>query len=170
MDATPWVTNMRRYAGVHEMKGPQTHPVIVHLLDLADGVRDGKPLHGIVDDETPYCATAECGNLEEIGIHSPRTAWALDFAGWGQKLAGPAYGAIGVRKRNGGGHVTNIVGRTANGLIVGFGANQDDQFKESAFDLAHFVGWRWPPGFAVPTAVGFNTLPVISALNAGKVT
>lgn len=169
-DQTPWLTNFRKYSRVHEMAGKATHPEILKLLDWADGKFDGKRLQGISDDETPYCASALCGALEEAHIVSPRTAWALNFANYGAKLAGPAYGAIGVRQRNGGGHVGIVVGRTANGSIVLYGANQGDEFKESAFDLEHFVAYRWVPGFPLPAKTGVSTLPILTALNETKVT
>lgn len=89
-----WLTRARWYNGVVETKGPQHNPKIMHLLDVADGKDDGKTLQVIRDDETPWCATFVSGVLEEVGVRSMRSAWARSYLKFGEKLSGPAVGAI----------------------------------------------------------------------------
>jgi uncharacterized protein (TIGR02594 family) len=156
-----WLTNFKRYDGVKEIKGAKHAPAILHLLDLADGRADKKNLQGIIDDETPYCSSALCGAMEEIAIRSPRSAWARSWLNWGVKLSGPAVGAIVIFERGKNfGHVAIVTGRTVDGLLVCFGANQNDMFRHSAFDLSRVLGYRWPLDIKLPVDVGFYKLPV----------
>jgi hypothetical protein len=45
-------------------------------------VQDGKPLQGIRDDETPWCATFVSAVLELESIPSTRSAWARSYLNW----------------------------------------------------------------------------------------
>ena len=163
-----WMRNFVRFNGVKEIKGKVHAKEILHLLDWADGTYgDGKTLQGIRDDETPYCSTALCGNMEMLGIVSPRSAMARSWQNWGQMLGGPAYGAVVVfwrGDRNGiSGHVGLVAGRSNAGKLVVYGANQNDMFTYSEFGMDKVLGYRWPPGHAKPTKIGFPKLPITSA-------
>jgi uncharacterized protein (TIGR02594 family) len=162
MSSTPWLDHFLTYNGVKEIKGPHHNPKIIELIDRADGKDDGKQLQGIKDDETPYCASALCGSLEESGIQSPRSAWARSFLKWGVKLSGPAVGAIVVFERGPtSGHVGMVRGRDRNGNLVVFGANQGDMFKDAPFPTSRVLGYRWPKGVPLPNSVG--VLPTVVA-------
>ncbi|MBN9314262.1 MAG: TIGR02594 family protein [Devosia sp.] len=169
IEATPiWLRNFEKFNGVKEIKGKIHAKEILELLDWADGNhQDSKTLQGIRDDETAYCSSALCGNFEMLGIQSTRNAMARSWQNWGDMLGGPAVGAIVVfwrGDRNGTqGHVGIVVGRNSAGQLIVFGANQDDQFKYSAFGVDRVLGYRWPAGQPKPTKVGFPKLPITSA-------
>jgi uncharacterized protein (TIGR02594 family) len=164
-----WLVNYLTYNGTREIHGPQHNPVIMELIDWADGADDGKNLQGIRDDETPYCASALCGNFEECHIRSPRSAMARSFNNWGTKLAGPAVGAVVVfwrgSPRGSSGHVGLVVGRDKRGNLIVFGANQGDMFKHSPFDTARVLSYRWPANqpLPAPDKIGFQRLPIMAS-------
>ncbi len=162
-----WVDEAAKDIGVHETKGPKHEPRILEMIDWADGVQDGHYLQGIHDDETPWCASWLCGQFEKVGIKSPRSAWAQSFASWGQKLSGPADGCVVVFKWSAtSGHVGLCVGRDKAGNLLILGGNQSDQVKVSAFGTGQVLAYRWPPGEALPPAVGAKWLPVSTVSGA----
>ncbi|WP_262048666.1 TIGR02594 family protein [Bradyrhizobium sp. Bra78] len=122
-------------------------------------------------DATPWCAGWVSFCLSRAGEKpSSQPLWALSYADAKHqpvlRLAGPAVGAIAVKTRNGGGHVTFVAGRTK-GLALGCcGGNQNDEVNVSPYRPDVFVGFYWPKGAALPAQVGINTLPVVGT--AGK--
>lgn len=162
-----WLAEARAYLGVAEIKGPHHNPKIIELLDRADGADDGKPLQGIRDDETPWCASFVSGVLEEAGIPSARSAWARSYLKWGVALAAPTPGAIVVFERGPtSGHVGFVAGRDAKGNLVVLGGNQGDKVKLSPFVAAappqgRVLGYRWPGGHPLPAKAGLPSLPLI---------
>jgi uncharacterized protein (TIGR02594 family) len=162
MSTVPWLDAARRYIGVKEQSGPHHNPKILQFVDQADGSLDGKPLQGIRDDETPWCASFVCAVLEESGIKSTRSAWARSFRNWGAQLHGPAVGAIVVFERGPtSGHVGFVEGKSGANLIV-LGGNQGDMVRLSPFSTGRVLSYRWPLGHPIPQT-GFATLPAVSA-------
>lgn len=158
----PWIVEAYKDLGIHEIKGPKVEPHILEALDWADGVKDGKYLQGIHDDETPWCSSWACGKLEMGGVKSWRGAWAQAAAQWGQKLAGPAVGCIVVFKWSpSAGHVGFVVGKSADGRLMVLGGNQSDAVTISAFGTGQVLAYRWPAGVELPKEVGIKTLPVV---------
>lgn len=158
-----WLMLARRYDGVAEIKGPHHHTAILDLLDVGDGKDDGKNLQGIKDDETPWCASFVSGVLELDGKQSARSAWARSYLKWGVKVP-PAVGAIAVLERGPqSGHVAFVVGRDAANRVLLLGGNQGDMVKVSAFGTERVLDYRWPEGATLPEAMGWPTLPVLSA-------
>jgi uncharacterized protein (TIGR02594 family) len=72
--------------------------------------------------------------------------WALNWNSFGNKLSEPAYGAIIVFSRTGGGHVGFYVGEDDKHWHV-LGGNQSDKVSiiAKAKDTS-CKGFRWPPG------------------------
>lgn len=165
----PWVAEARRWLGTAEIKGIKHNPAIVGIW----------PAIGITwfkDDETPWCAGALTLWLKRgreralrlglpIALPAPsKPAAALSYLDYGSRLERPAYGCIAVKKRKGGGHVTLVVGRYADGRLACLGANQDDQVKISPYGAEDFETFRWPTG-KVPNDSRYD-LPLLT--NAGK--
>lgn len=160
MTEPAWLARARRYLGVAEIKGPQHNRDIIELLDRADGKDDGKPLQGIRDDETPWCATFVSAVLEIEGVTSTRSAWARSYSKWGVPLGGPAVGAIAVLERGKtSGHVAFVAGRDAKDNLMLVGGNQGDMVKISAFNPQRVIAYRWPAGEPLPTDTKFLKLP-----------
>lgn len=68
---------------------------------------------------------------------------------WGKPCV-PAYGAICILSREGGGHVFFVTGISAK-FVWGIGGNQSDKVCEAKFDRARVLGFRWPAPCPAPT-------------------
>jgi uncharacterized protein (TIGR02594 family) len=155
-----WVAEARSWIGTAEIKGIKHNPKIVGLW----------PAIGITwfkDDETPWCAGALTLWCKRSGVCLPapaKPAAALSYLEYGTKLSKPAYGAIAVKKRKGGGHVGIVVGKYGDGRLGILGANQDDQVKVSPYKASDFETFRWPTG-NWPNQTRYD-LPLLN--NAGR--
>lgn len=157
-----WLTLARRFDGITEIKGPHHNTAILDLLDIADGKDDGRPLQGIADDETPWCASFVSAVLELDGIESTRSAWARSYLNWGVEMPTHAVGAIAVLERGPtSGHVAFIAGRDSANRIVLLGGNQSDMVRHSSFVPSRILSIRWPKGRPLPATAGWGTLPLI---------
>lgn len=153
MNDPRWITQARKYYGLREVKGPKTNPVIAGWLKVL------KAWYG--DDETPWCGTYIGGVFNEVGYKIPKLYMqAKAWLTWGTKVQ-VCFGCVGVKSRTGGGHVTFIVGRTAQGKLVGLGGNQGDAVSYATFNQSDFIDFRWPSEAAVPVIVGLSTLPLL---------
>lgn len=147
----PWVAEARLWIGTAEIKGIKHNPKIV-------GIWTAIGMPWFTDDETPWCAGALKLWLKRardtalrlglpIALPPPaKAAAALSYLDYGTGLSRPAYGSIAVKKRVGGGHVTIVVGKYADGRLACLGANQDDQVKISPYPSSAFETFRWPTG------------------------
>lgn len=137
--STPWIDEARKLEGLKEVPGPASNPEIVRMWkDIKRG--------GIKDDATPWCAAFVGAMLERAGIVSSRFESALSYAKWGKKLDYPLFGCIGVMEREGGGHVTFIIGHDGKGNLLGLGGNQADAVNVRSFPKERFTAFRWPSG------------------------
>lgn len=153
---------------------------LAHIgLKEGAGVKDNKELVADIQtvapdyqhDSTPWCAGWVSLCLSKAGEKpSSLPLWALSYSDTKNepvvKLAGPAVGAIAVKTRNGGGHVTFVAGRTRGGTLACCGGNQNDEVNVSPYREDAFVGFFWPKGSALPRVTGFKTLPFVT--NTGK--
>jgi uncharacterized protein (TIGR02594 family) len=151
-----WIAFARQYIGQREIKGAKHNPWIVGLW----------PALGITwfnDDETPWCAGFANRMLQLAGLPTIKpglAARALAFKEYGVKLNAPAYGAIAVKERQGGGHVGFVVGVDQYGNLMILGGNQGDSVKISPFKREDFVAFRWPSIY--PNAERFK-LPLLTS-------
>jgi uncharacterized protein (TIGR02594 family) len=137
----PWMALALPLLGVREIPGPGTSPIIARWLRALRAWWH--------DDATPWCGVFVAHVLQQAGITLPRHWYrAKGWLEWG-KLCQPAYGALCILDRAGGGHVffvTRISGR----YIWGIGGNQGDQVCEAKFDRARAIGFRWPATYPLP--------------------
>lgn len=145
----PWIAEARKYIGVTEAPGEANNPEVVQFF------KDIKR-SGIKDDSVPWCAAFVGAVLEHCGIESTRFEGALSYRNWGKPLTKPAYGAIVVMQRDGGGHVGFCVGADKTGQIMVLGGNQNDAVNIRAFSPSRIVNWRWPKESPIPA---FRPLP-----------
>lgn len=122
-------------------------------------------------DATPWCAGWVSFCLAKAGEKpSSEPLWALSYSDVKKqpvvRLPGPALGAIAVKTRNGGGHVTFVAGRTRGGALACCGGNQNDAVNISPYNPGVFLGFFWPKGAALPLVTGIQHLPVVT--NTGK--
>lgn len=151
----PWIAEARRLIGQREIPGPANNSWI------ADGwARLGAGWFN--DDATPWCGFFVAHCLEHAGLPYPGRgmfARALSWADYGVECP-PRLGAIGVKKRKGGGHVFFIVGETPDGRYYkALGGNQSDAVSIVDIAKADTIAVRWPSG-AAPSRGG---LPVLAA-------
>ena len=155
----PWLRVARGYIGQHEIAGTKHNPAILRMW-----TRIRAPF---TDDETPWCAAFVGSCLEETGIRSTRSAGALSYLQYGDRLEAPALGCIAVKQRYNaagklvGGHVTFVVGRDKSGNLWCLGGNQNDAVSISAYMPGVFRAFRWgmpvdqlKPQFILPVFIG----------------
>lgn len=144
-----WVTAGMSKLGQKEISGPK------HNSWIANGwARLGASWFN--DDETPWCGFFIAWCMQEAGISYPAKgefARALSWAKWGRAIPATAVpvGAVGVKSRNGGGHVFLIVGETADGLYwKALGGNQGNQVSITDIKKSETLAIRWPEAVPVP--------------------
>lgn len=158
--ATPlWLAAALNDIGMKEGKGAKDNPELI--ADIRTVAKDYQ------HDATPWCAYIMSYWLVKSGYKaSSQPGWALSYSDTKHqplvKLDGPALGAIAVKTRNGGGHVTLVAGRTKGGALACCGGNQNDEVNVSPYPESAFVGFFWPKSAPLPTKMGFWTLPVVN--------
>ena len=146
-----WMAVARKYVGLEEVPGPQSHPTIVQWA---------KNLGGFVaqffrTDSTPWCSLYANVVLQESGLPmsgpdgSPALLRAKSFLTYGTPLDVPCLGAILVFVRSGGHHVSFYTGESLKAYRV-LGGNQDDRVRESWLAKDRCIAIRWPDPNVVP--------------------
>jgi len=141
----PWVTYARKQVGPSskEYTNGQNPKILAWWKDI-----------GVVqtDDSIPWCAVFISACLENVGVRSTRSAAAITYLNYGQKLTQPVFGSIATLSRPGGNHVGFVVGETSSGDLILLGGNQGDMVKESSFPRSRIIGYSWPSGIPLPSA------------------
>lgn len=161
-----WLEAGIKLLGTHEFTGSKDNKEIIDWAKDEGGGIAKEYTH----DSIPWCALFANHILTKVGLKGTETLWALDFAGnWPSvRLAGPAVGAFAPMKRQGGGHITIIVGKDQHGNIMGLGGNQSDAVTIAPFAVSRLnQGFYWPKGPTLPQYIGFNSLPLVTSY--GKV-
>jgi uncharacterized protein (TIGR02594 family) len=155
MNDPPWLPPARALIGTREIPGPASNAAIV-----AWWARLHAPWFNA--DSVPWCGLFVAHCLDAAGLPYPgggAFARALRWATWGVPVTA-RLGAIGVKARQGGGHVFFIVGETPDGrFFKALGGNQGDRVSIVDIPKAAVVAIRWPQG-AVP---GDAVLPIMPA-------
>jgi uncharacterized protein (TIGR02594 family) len=142
--STPrWLDLARRQIGVHEGDGVHSNPTVIKFF-IEAGHAEVKN-----DHTTPWCAAFVGAMLHESGITPTGTLWALDYAKWGQRIDGPAIGAIATKKRLGGGHVFFVAAFDAS-HVWALGGNQNDRVGIERIPRSAIYSYTWPPGEPLP--------------------
>lgn len=181
IDATPLATNTSKFDDMFkEISRPLWLEAGIRLIGTKEGVgsKDNKVIidwakeegGGIASsythDSIPWCALFANHILTKVGLKGTETLWALDFAGkWpSTQLAGPAVGSFAPMLRNGGGHITIVVGKDQHGNIMGLGGNQSDAVTIAPFATSRLnKGFWWPKDISPPWQTGLKTLPIVKS-------
>jgi len=121
--------------GTHEIKGPKHSPRVLEYMKATAGQYS--------DDETPWCGAFIAWVLRKANI--PLVAYperAKSWLDWGYNSEYPMMGALAVKSRSGGGHVTMVVGETKSGKLLCVGGNQNDEVNISAYNRTDFIEFR----------------------------
>lgn len=157
-----WLQYSIAHIGTHEAPGAADNKELV--ADIQTVAPDYQ------HDSTPWCAGWASLCLVKASLKpSKQPLWARSYAeGWGIKLPGPAVGAIAVKTRTGGGHVTIVAGKNKNGILACCGGNQNDMVSIAEYSVAAFnLGFFWPREVPLPKT-GVSSLPIVTA--SGRIT
>ncbi len=143
--------------GVLEFPGKGSNPVVEQFF--ADAGFKG------LKDDVPWCAGFVASMLKRAGlpneVEPKMRLWAASYARCGVRLKQPLYGCIGVKTRNGGGHVGFVVAANRDFVWL-LGGNQGDKVSVAKFKRKDFTA------FCLPTGIDASTLPRLPLEYAGK--
>ena len=157
-----WIQEGFKHLGLTEIKGSQHNVEIIKWLkDLGAWWKN---------DEEAWCGTFVAWCLKQAGVKYPKHWYrALDYLNYGTKISKPAYGAVGIKTRKGGGHVCFIVGQDLKtGKLVCLGGNQNDQVCLALYNKSDFFAFYWYGKTSNPLPSRYN-LPQYSGINTQKV-
>ena len=179
----PWIAEARRHIGLAEIAGPKHNQTIIKWLkDLKSSW---------LDDETAWCGTfvAHClqtagfqrgsvnsrsktyksGTKAPPGFYPFNWYAALEYIKeGGVKLDKPCYGCVAVKSREGGGHVTFVVGKTPTGKLICLGGNQSNKVCYALYNDSDFQEFRWYGRTTQPASKRY-TLPQLKGVTATRV-
>jgi uncharacterized protein (TIGR02594 family) len=97
---------------------------------------------------SPWCGAFCADKLKSQGLPYPKTAYrAKDWLTYGKRCPFNTLGAIAVKERIGGGHVTFVDAVSADGIFVRcIGGNQGDAVRASWYRASDFITFRIPDG------------------------
>lgn len=140
-----WLVEAYKCIGSVEGPGSHNNPAVVHFYAEA-----GHP--EIHQDSVPWCAAFAGAMLRRAGIKGTGTLAARDYACWGQHLAAPVYGCVGVMSRGSRhaytGHVGFVVGAGPRGILL-LAGNQHDAVNVALLPRRNFIAFRWPANIPV---------------------
>lgn len=161
MNELDWIKTGKELVGTKEIKGAIHNKTIVMMLKYLNA--------WWFDDETAWCGVFTAYCLKKNGVAIPKHWYrALDYKNYGHKLTKPAYGCIAIKTRNGGGHVTFVVGKTKEGKLVCLGGNQNNMVNYAVYSVNSFDEFRWYGRGTRPLEGRYN-LPILN-VTATKVT
>lgn len=132
-----WMVVATKLIGTKEIPGKANNKEILQWAKILELSKQ------YTEDSIPWCGlyTAYC--LAEGGCEPIKDPlWALNWAKLGTAVQ-PAFGAIMVFKRTGGGHVGFAVGQDDNSYHI-LGGNQGDAVSVTRVSKSQFVAARWP--------------------------
>lgn len=142
--ALVWMAYALSLLGVREVPGPGNSPIIAVWLKRLRAWWS--------DDATPWCGTFVAHVMQQAGIALPKHWYrAKGWLDWG-KPCPPAYGAVCILDRQGGGHVF-FVTKVSTSFVWGIGGNQGDKVSEAKFARSRVLGFRWPADRPAPLAL-----------------
>lgn len=149
-DSPAWVEVARSDLGNPESLAPNDSPLIRRML--------GK-LSALWLVGQPWCGSIMAYWMQQCGIAYPKDYYrAKAWLDWGVSTTARV-GAVVVFERTGGGHVGLVVGVNRFGHMLVLGGNQGDCVSIRPFDRSRVLGFRWPPGKALPVLVD---LPMVA--------
>lgn len=135
-DMPPWITVALKELGTKEIPGSGSNPRVEQYHDAV-----GLPW---AKDDVPWCGSFVGFCLLKAGYKIPKHAYrALSWLYWGVSAHKPVLGAVAVKRRKGGGHVTFVVGMDGDYLYC-LGGNQNDAVNVRRYRKEVFVDFRVP--------------------------
>ncbi len=123
-----------------KLKGDNPRILKYHL---SGGVRYGEKIS--------WCGSFVNWVMKKAGYNTSKVGnpyWALNWRKFGKRISKPVYGAIGVKTRGKGGHVSFFVGKSKDGnYYYMLGGNQTTKSKVV---IEEYPAKKWNRGFYVP--------------------
>ena len=133
----PWIEIAKGLVGIEETPGSKNNTTIISWAKVL-GMTDYNA------DSIPWCGLFVAHVLSQAGMDvTDAPLWALSWKQWGNKLDEPAYGALLVFKREGGGHVGFYMSEDSDYYHV-LGGNQSDSVCVTKVAKSRCVAIRWP--------------------------
>ena len=137
LEAPDYIKRALKEVGTYEIHGDKDNPRVVEYLRTCAGRYS--------DDETPWCGAfvnwvMKRSKYDTVSIPERAKSWL----GFGIPIEEPAMGAVAVKSRRGGGHVTIVVGRDPHGMLWCVGGNQNDEVNIGLYNPSVFEGFRVP--------------------------
>lgn len=160
----PWLSIMRAIDGTKEVQGGKDSPIILSWVnEIVASYPDLKGTVGWYNkDSIPWCGLAVGYCVVKAGFKPPKLLlgaanWLTDWPD-GYRLEEPCPGAILVKTRKGGGHVTIYESENETHYFCR-GGNQSDMVNVAAIRKDSTVrGFMWPKGGPVPGKRLFGTI------------
>jgi uncharacterized protein (TIGR02594 family) len=148
----PWIDTAQQEIGVREFPGKKANPRILEYFKASKFWEKDD-----TGEKNAWCGSFAAWVLIKHGFTPPRDAFrAKEWLNFGQSLDKPVYGALGIKARKGGGHVSFIVGQSKDGSkYYMLGGNQDDAVIVKEYSASVWSNFVFPTG-----AVAGGTLPI----------
>jgi len=147
MNEPIWLSVARAFAGLEEVPGPRSNPVILQMAEDL-GIRSI-----YTNDDTAWCAVFASRIAKACQLPLPGTGYALlrakSFETWCRPQSLPTLGAWMVFKRDGGYHVGWYLGERADAYRV-WGGNQNNTVTAIWKRKTELTACRWPDGHPLP--------------------
>ena len=87
--------------------------------------------------------------MDQHGHNPPKAAYrAKNWQGFGKKISSPVWGAIGIKSRKGGGHVSFVLGRSRDSESLHMlGGNQTDELKVCLYPASVWEAFVIPASY-----------------------
>jgi uncharacterized protein (TIGR02594 family) len=155
----PWMKTAMNEIGQKEIPGPKNSPRVMEYHEAAGSYSKGDSGKG-----DAWCAGFVSWVMKQHGYTLPSYAMrALQWKNFGKSVTKPTFGAIGIKQRDGGGHVAFVVGKSLDGeYLYMLGGNQNDEVN-----ISRYRRNIWEK-FVVPSDYNakYDTLP-FNGKNAG---
>lgn len=140
----PWMTIAMAEMGQTEVPGPEANARILAYFKAAGfwGTDDS-------GGENAWCGSFVAWVMQQSGFTPVAQAYrAKEWRHFGRQIAQPVYGAIGIKSRQGGGHVAFVVGTSADGKsLYMLGGNQRDSVNIARYSRDVWDSFVVPDGF-----------------------
>ena len=129
-----WIEIAEKELGQKEIKGDKDNPRIIEYHSSTTG----KAQH----DEVAWCSAFVNWVMQKAGYDGTKSAMAISWKNWGEKIQKPIYGCITIidysykgEKFKNSGHVAFAVGKDSKHITL-LGGNQSDSVKYSHYKLS----------------------------------
>lgn len=141
IQGTPWMKTALAEQGQSEVAGSVANPRILEYFKAAKfwGTDDS-------GGQNAWCGSFVAWVMQQNGYTPVSNAFrAKAWIDFGQKITEPVYGAIGIKSRQGGGHVAFVVGQSADGQsLYMLGGNQSNKVQISKYSRAVWTDFVLP--------------------------